>query len=58
MLFLRSLIDFPSNLHRLCIGGTLEDHRRNIGESCLILLWCKGSNIFRVIQKDYTYNIR
>ena len=46
MLFLRSLIDFPSTFHRICIefasalqrriiGGTLEDHWRYIGESCL-----------------------
>ena len=28
MLFLRSLIDFPSNLHRLCNGGSLEVYWR------------------------------
>ena len=31
MLFLRSLIDFPSNFHRICIGFALEDHWRIIG---------------------------
>ena len=46
MLFLRSLIDFPSNFHRICIefasasqrriiGGILENFAYNKEEFCL-----------------------
>ena len=40
MLFLRSLIDFPSNLHRLCNGGSLEVHWR----------------ILPITKKNFAYN--
>ena len=40
MLFLRSLIDFPSNLHRICNGGSLEVYWR----------------ILPITKKNFAYN--
>ena len=48
MLFLRSLIDFPSNLHRICIGFALEEHWRIIGgtlENLALQTYCENELI-------------
>ena len=48
MLFLRSLIDFPSNFHRICIGFATEDHWRIIGgtlENLAFQTYCENELI-------------
>ena len=48
MLFLYSQIDFPSNLHRLCNGGSLEEHWRIIGgtlENLALQTYCENELI-------------
>ena len=48
MLFLYSLIDFPSNLHRLCIDFALEEHWRIIGgtlENLALQTYCENELI-------------
>ena len=50
MLFLRSLIDFPSNFHRLCIGFASALHWRNIGGS-LEVHW----RILPITKKNFAY---